>query len=137
MFKETKMLITTKDPLEGIDIYPAKYIIPISENPLIIVVPIKSNSRCYSNIKKSKEFVINFLGEEYNEIFEKAASEYPRGFNELEIFGLTEEKSEKVSVPRIKEAKNFLECEWIGAVEIDSIHLLENIPVFARVLYAK
>lgn len=128
------ILITTRDPLGGVDIYPTNNFLLLTKDPFIIIISVKANSRCYYNITKTKEFVLNIMGENYKSIMEKCQKEYVRGINEIKEIGLTEEKSSKVKVPRIKEAVLCLECSWIGSVEVDSVNILENYPVFGKVL---
>ncbi|MCS7123558.1 MAG: flavin reductase [Candidatus Aenigmarchaeota archaeon] len=129
-----QVLITTRDPLEGIDIYPTDNFLILSKSPFIVILAIKNNSRCYYNITKTKEFVVNVIPKIYEDLIEKCKKEYIRGINEIKEIGLNEEKCLRVKVPRIKEASLALECVWIGSVEVDSINLLENYPVFGKVV---
>lgn len=129
-----ELAITTRDTLDGFDILPTKGLVLLDEEQKLIVIPIKANSNCYSNIKATKEFVVNILPKDLKDKLEKIEKEFPKGFDEFEQVGFTKESCNSVKVVRIKEALAWLECKWIGAIEIDSIVNLSKVPIFGKVL---
>lgn len=62
------------------------------------------------NIKEVKECVVNIVNYPMVQQMSLASTEYPKGVNEFVKSGLTEEKSELVKPPRVKEAPVQMEC---------------------------
>ena len=62
------------------------------------------------NIKDVKECVVNIVDYNMVQQMSLASTEYPKGVNEFVKSGLTEEKSELVRPPRVKEAPVQMEC---------------------------
>jgi flavin reductase (DIM6/NTAB) family NADH-FMN oxidoreductase RutF len=64
-----------------------------------------------ANIEATKEFVIQIVSRPLAEKMNLTACELDAGVNEFELAGLTEGKARKVRVPRVEEAKAYLECK--------------------------
>lgn len=62
------------------------------------------------NIKREKEFVLNFCTEEIADQINLTSTELPYGQSEFELSGLTPEKSELVKACRIMESPINFEC---------------------------
>ena len=128
------VLITTVDSMGGINAMPTTFIVPISFKPPLLMVSISPRTNTYDNIMWKKEFVVNILGKEYLDKVLRCGKHYPKGFNKLEQVGLKWYSSEKLEVPRVKEAKIWIECKFIGGVKIDHIALTDHIPIFGEVV---
>ena len=69
-------------------------------------------SHTYQNIKRNKEFCINFLSADYLDNFKKSISENFDDIDEIKNSGFTSEQSSSINVPRIQESFLKLECEF-------------------------
>ncbi len=63
-----------------------------------------------TNLREHPEFVIQIVGRELVERMNLCSGEYAADVDEFEVAGLTAVPSRVVSVPRVAEAKAFLEC---------------------------
>lgn len=63
------------------------------------------------NIKREKEFVINFTTEDNCQLINQAATELPYGEDEFKLTGLTPIDSELVKAKRVKESPIHFECK--------------------------
>ena len=63
-----------------------------------------------NNLRECPEFVIQVVGRDLVEQMNLCSGEYAPGVDEFEVAGLTAAPSRLVSVPRVAEAKAFLEC---------------------------
>ena len=70
------------------------------------------------NIHETREFVVNIISEETAEQMNLASGEYPADVDEFQVSGLTPLASERVTPPRVKEAKASMECKLFQIVEI-------------------
>ena len=70
------------------------------------------------NIRKTKEFVVNIVSESFGEQMVACATDYDSDIDEFEISKLSPVKSEKLSCPRLLEAKISFECKLNQIVEI-------------------
>ena len=73
------------------------------------------------NILETKEFVVNSTNDWFCESLNHTCGHFDRGVDEMELAGLTPQKSVKVSPPRVAEAAVQLECR-----------LVASHPVFSR-----
>jgi flavin reductase (DIM6/NTAB) family NADH-FMN oxidoreductase RutF len=76
----------------------------------------KKDTLC--NIERTKEFVVNTVGDWMVEAMNLCSEELPYGESELEKVGLTTIPSQHISVPRIKESPVHLECRLHTSVEV-------------------
>lgn len=70
------------------------------------------------NIERTKEFVINTVGEWMVEAMNLCSEELPYGESELEKVGLSTIAASHVVVPRIKESPIHIECKLHSAIPI-------------------
>ena len=70
------------------------------------------------NIRKTKEFVVNIVSESFGEQMVACATDYDSDIDEFEISKLSPVKSEKLTCPRLLEAKISFECTLNQIVEI-------------------
>lgn len=85
-----------------------------------IFASVNKNGHMYKNIKSNKQLVINFPD---SSIYPKCSETIRHNKDEddeLELAGLTAEKSTMVSVPRVKECFLNLECEYVWEKDISS-----------------
>lgn len=125
-------LITTVNSLKGVNAAPISFVSPVSINPPIIMVSIKSTRTTYENIRERREFVINILGKQYIDEVLRCAARYPPGINKLEQVGLHTYSSVIVKPPRVKEAKVWIECKLH-----DEKIVGDHVAVFGQVLVAE
>lgn len=71
-----------------------------------------------TNIRDNKEFVINMVSENFAEKMVSCSTDFDSDVDEFQISGLTPQKSEKISTPRLKESKISFECKLNQIVEI-------------------
>jgi flavin reductase (DIM6/NTAB) family NADH-FMN oxidoreductase RutF len=125
-------LITSVNKMGGIDAAPVSFVSPVSFKPAIVMVSLMPVRHTYKNITANREFVINILSKGFADRVLKCAARYPEGVNKLEVVGLHWYSSERVKVPRIKEAKVWLECKFLEEKRIG-----DHIVIFAEVLAAE
>ncbi len=89
----------------------------------LIMVAVFPGHHTYSNIKETKEFVVNLPGKDQIDSIMVFGKSYPKGVNEIQEAGLTELKSTIVKPPRIKEYKAHIECRFKWEKEVGS-HML-------------
>ncbi|QNF29981.1 flavin reductase family protein [Metabacillus elymi] len=104
---------------------PFSYFNIVSSNPPMISLSIqRSEGRqkdTTRNIIDSKEFVIHIVDEQNVEKINKTAATLPPNQSEIELGKLTPVKSEKISVPGVKEAKIRMECILEHSLELGGL----------------
>ncbi|WP_223590225.1 flavin reductase family protein [Neobacillus bataviensis] len=93
---------------------PFSYFNIVSSNPPMISLSIQRSSGRQKdtarNIIESKEFVVHIVDDHNVEKINKTAANLPHYESEIELANLTPVKSERISVPGVKEAKIRMEC---------------------------
>ena len=112
------VLVTTVDEKGRINAAPFSFCGPVSFNPPMLYVGVREFQHTYKNIKKTGEFVVNIVSEDFAQKAIECEKAYPYGVNELEKVGLHWYDSEKVKPPRVKEAKIHLECKFKKEIRI-------------------
>lgn len=82
------------------------------DNYYVIMSGIMKHTHTYENIKRNKEFCINFLDIKYLDSCWKTIKEHDVDIDEITSSGFTVEKSKAITAPRIKESFLKLECEY-------------------------
>lgn len=101
------------------------------DNYYIIMSGVMKDTHTYQNIKRDKEFCINFLSSDYLEECRKTIKDNNIASDEISAAGFTLEDSMAISAPRIKEGFLKLECEYQWEKELcESSH---NITVCGKV----
>jgi len=72
-----------------------------------------------ANIQARREFVVNLVPEALAAAMNDSATDFPAGFDELRIAGLTTAPSLQVAVPRIADSPVALECRLKQVIAID------------------
>lgn len=110
-------LILSKNSEGKINAAPYSFVFPLSFEPPLIGIGVGKHKMTFKNIQETKEFTVNILSEEFAQkavnCEEKIEFDKRLEKNELET-----EKSEKVKVPRLKEAKAALECRLNETLEL-------------------
>ena len=118
--------------MSGVNAAPVSFVCPVSYKPAVLMISLRPIRHTYQNIKENKEFVINILSKKYYDMILKCAAHYSEGVNKIEIVGLHSFSSERVKVPRIKEAKVWIECKFLEEKRIG-----DHFVIFAEVLVAE
>lgn len=124
MFKKMLPLpvtvITTIDDSGIVNAAPYGCVMPILRPLDLIAIASALPRDTLSNIRQTREFVVNVIGRPRFKAAMQTAKNYPPEVNELEAVGLESVPSKQVSPPRMKEALG-----WIEAVLEEEI-LREN-----------
>ncbi len=108
--------VSTIDKDGHVNLSPFSFFNAFGANPPILIFSPALRGRdgatknTLENIKEIKECVVNIVDYNMVQQMSLASTEYPKGVNEFVKAGLTEEKSELVSPPRVKEAPVQIEC---------------------------
>jgi flavin reductase (DIM6/NTAB) family NADH-FMN oxidoreductase RutF len=91
--------------------------------PILIFSPARrgrdnTTKHTYENVKKIAEVVINVVNYDMLHQMSLSSTEYPKGTNEFEKAGFTQEASEKVRPFRVKEAPVQMECVVKEVIEL-------------------
>ncbi len=122
---------------EGIpNLAPFSFYNAVCDEPPVVIISVskredgrrKDTAR---NILETKEFVINFVSEEFLELVKKSSEDYPPHISEFETLGIQKARSYRVKVPRVAKAKAWLECVLIKHEELFNYDL-----IFGRVVFA-
>jgi flavin reductase (DIM6/NTAB) family NADH-FMN oxidoreductase RutF len=107
---------STIDAEGQVNLSPFSFFNVFSSNPPILVFSpsrrVRDNTTKHTleNVQEVKEVVINIVDFAMVEQMSLSSTEYDKGINEFTKAGLTEEASEKVQPPRVKEAPVAFEC---------------------------
>lgn len=108
--------VSTIDKDGHVNLSPFSFFNAFGANPPILIFSPALRGRdgatknTLDNIKDIKECVVNIVDYKMVQQMSLASTEYPKGVNEFVKAGLTEEKSELVKPPRVKEAPVQMEC---------------------------
>ena len=119
------VLINTLDEKGELNSSPYSWIFPFSSNPPLIGVGIGGKHKLsYINSKRTGEFVVCIISGDFGQRAVNCEASHKPGDKLWEKQGLHSEKSEKVNVPRIREAKAILECKVKRFVELEGDHVI-------------
>jgi flavin reductase (DIM6/NTAB) family NADH-FMN oxidoreductase RutF len=104
------VLISTIDTHGRSNAAPYSFVMPLSSEPPLVGFASALKRHTLSNIRQTKEFVLNIPSEEMIDQMWICAKPYPEGVSEIKEAELTEEKARRVAVPRIKESIGWIEC---------------------------
>lgn len=108
---------STIDAAGNVNLAPFSFFNMFSSNPPIVIFSparrVRNNTTKHSlqNVEEIKEVVINIVDVDMVHQTSLASCEYPKGINEFEKAGFTQEKATMVSPPMVKESKIKLECK--------------------------
>jgi len=118
LFVRPTIVVTTVSKRGIPNAAPFSFCSPIRFSPPLVGLASSPKHDTWRNIKETKEFVVNIIGEELGNVMHILEKDFPYEVSEIEKAGLTEEKSKKVSPPRIKEAYAWLECKLYHSIEL-------------------
>jgi len=119
------VLVNTLDEEGELNSSPYSWIFPLSFDPPLIGVGIGNKQKLsYINSKKSGEFVVCVISVDFGQQAVNCEESHKAGDKLWEKQGLHQEKSERVNVPRIREAKAILECKVNQFIELRGDHVI-------------
>ncbi len=128
------VLVNTLDEKGELNSSPYSWIYPLSYDPPLIGVGIGSKEKfTYINSKRTGEFVVCVVSEDFGQQAVNCEKSHKAGDRLWSSQGLKMEKSQKVDVPRIKEAPAVLECKVKQFVELPGDHII----LVGEVVYAE
>jgi len=89
---------------------------PISKKPPLYAISVAPSRYSHNLIKKSKEFVINFVPYRYVEKVQFCGSHSGRNVDKIKESGFTVVESEKVKTKYIKECFAHMECKLFKSI---------------------
>jgi len=89
-----------------------------------------------SNIRATKQFVVNIATEDLAMQVNQSSADYPSGVSEFKEVGLTPAVSIKVKAPRVAESPASFECELIQIVSVGPGGAGSGHVVIGKILYA-
>jgi len=127
-------LVNTLDEKGELNSSPYSFVFPLSYEPPLIGIGIGGKHKfTYINSKRTGEFVVCVVSEDFGQQAINCEKSHKPGDRLWIKQGLHAEKSRKVKVPRIKEAKAILECKVHRFIELDGDHII----LAGEVLYAE
>jgi len=117
-FPMQTVLVTSNDEKGTTNIITLAWHTPISRHPPLYGISISPKRHSHKLIKKSKEFVINFIPYSLVEAAEYCGTHSGRTTDKLCQTGLTLTPAVNLSTPLIKEAYAHLECTLIKTISI-------------------
>ena len=128
------VLVNTLDEKGELNSSPYSWIYPLSFNPPLIGVGIGGKQKLsYINSKRNGEFVVCVVSADFGQQAVSCEQNHNPGDKLWEKQGLHTQKSVKVKVPRIEEAKAVLECKVTKFLEYDGDHTV----LVGRVVHAE
>jgi flavin reductase (DIM6/NTAB) family NADH-FMN oxidoreductase RutF len=119
------VLINTLDEKGELNSSPYSWIFPLSSNPPLIGVGIGGKHKLsYINSKRTGEFVVCIVSVDFGRQAINCEASHKPGDKLWEKQGFHTEESEKVSVPKIREARAILECKVKRFIELDGDHII-------------
>jgi len=104
------VLLTTIDADKNINAAPFSFVMPVSMDPPLIAVSIGIKQATLSDIRNTREFVINVPSEAILDRFWACSQERTPGMDQLRKAGFTEVPSAKVLAPSVQECSVWFEC---------------------------
>jgi flavin reductase (DIM6/NTAB) family NADH-FMN oxidoreductase RutF len=128
------VLVNTLDDKGELNSSPYSWIFPLSFDPPLVGVGIGGKKKyTYINSKLTGEFVVCVVSEDFAQQAVNCEESHRLGDKLWERQGFHTEKSMKVKVPRLREARAVLECEVKQFVELDGDHVI----LVGRVLHVQ
>jgi len=112
------ILVTCNDDAGKTNIITLAWHTPISRHPPLYGISIAPKRYSYKLIKKSKEFVINFIPYSLAKTAQFCGTHSGKSTEKLHKTKLTLAPSKKVSTPSIKEGYAHLECKLVRSAHI-------------------
>jgi len=124
------VLVSTVSKKGISNVAPFSFVMPASMEPPILAFASDPEHDTVRNIKETKDFVVNIPSKKILKNLWICAEEFDYGVSEFEKASLTEEKSQKVKSPRVKECIAFFECKLRDLIETgDHVLILGEVLV--------
>ena len=128
------VLINTLDEKGELNSSPYSWVFPLSFNPPLIGVGIGGKQKqSFINAKNTGEFAVCVVSVDFGQQAINCEKTHEPGDTLWQKQGLHTQKSEKVKVPRIKEARAVLECKVTQHLEYGADHVI----LVGQVLHAE
>ncbi len=127
-------LITSMDEKGRVNAAPYSFVYPISFEPAMLIAGIAHGKLTLENIKKTKEFVVNIVSEDFAQKALECEKKYGDFKERIKKSGLTLKESAKVKVPKLNESKSVLECRLQEAVEVREC---DHVIVVGKIVHAE
>ena len=117
-------LVSTISKEKKVNLAPFSYFNGVcSKPPTIVFCPARrgwdgKEKDTLSNIRDTKEFVVNIVSESFAEKMVACSTDFDPGVDEYEVANLSKVDSLKIRPPRVQEAKISFECSLNHIVEI-------------------
>jgi flavin reductase (DIM6/NTAB) family NADH-FMN oxidoreductase RutF len=119
------VLVNTLDEKGELNSSPYSWIFPLSFNPPLIGVGVGGKHKwSYINSKRTGEFVVCIVSTDFGQQAVNCEEGHKPGDKLWKKQGLHAEKSKKVNVPRIREAKAILECKVTRFIQLEGDHMI-------------
>ncbi len=104
------ILLTTVDLEKNVNAAPFSFVMPVSVNPPLLAVSMGAEQNTLSDIRATREFVVNVPSETILDRFWACSQQHPPGTDPLSLAGLTQVPSSKVLAPSVAECIVCFEC---------------------------
>jgi flavin reductase (DIM6/NTAB) family NADH-FMN oxidoreductase RutF len=118
------VLVNTIDAKGKLNSSPYSWVFPLSFSPPLIGVSIGKNKQSLLNAQRNGEFVVCVVSPDFGEQAVNCEQKHVPGDELWRKEGLNSEGSEKVTVPRLRESRAFLECKATKFLEYDGDHVI-------------
>lgn len=112
------VLVTCNDGDKKTNIITISWQCPISKNPPLYGISVAPSRYSHDLIKKSKEFVINFLPFDFVEKVNFCGTHTGRNIDKIQQSNLTLVPSKEVTTPSIQESYSILECRLKESISL-------------------
>ena len=117
------LVIVAKCPNGRLNLMPASWNTPVSEEPATVAVAVDKESYTHTCLQSHKSATLNVLPIEAADLIYKLGSVSGREVDKAKAFGVEFEPSQNVDVPRIKGALAAYEAEVFQEVEVGEVVL--------------
>lgn len=108
-------LVTTKNEGDSLNIAPFSWGNPVSYSPpkmsLALYNKSPDKSESLKNIKREREYVVNFINKNMTPKLARASFDYPENFNKFDELEFEPVEAKSIETPGIKRAMAHMECE--------------------------
>ena len=119
------VLVNTLDEKGELNSSPYSFVFPLCSKPPLVGVGVGGKHKfTYINSKRTGEFVLCVVSEDFGQRAVNCEAPHKPGDKLWQEQGLHAERSKKVNVPRIREAKAVLECKVNQFVELNGGRLI-------------
>jgi len=113
------VLVNTLDEKGELNSSPYSFVFPLGSDPPMVGVSVGSKQKfTYINSKRNEEFVLCVVSEDFGQRAVNCEAPHKPGDKLWQGQGFHAERSKKVNVPRIREARAVLECKVSNFVEL-------------------